>query len=157
MKEQEKRWISSEDLFAAVQEVLQDGMSASFVVTGMSMWPIMCHGRDQVVVEPIDTNSLRVGDIVLFQPVPGKYILHRITKLQDDKFETTGDGNLFRDGWFPKESVVARTVSIIRPNWIISCDSRLWHMYSHIWMRLYPIRRPIFAVWEVVRPWLRLR
>ena len=39
--------ISSEILFAAVEEQLAAGRSASFTVTGMSMWPFLCHGRDR--------------------------------------------------------------------------------------------------------------
>ena len=62
---EEKQWISSEVLFAAIAEQLAAGRQAAFTVTGMSMWPFLCHGRDQVIVGQAERASLRRGDIVL--------------------------------------------------------------------------------------------
>lgn len=93
--ETETKRLAPELLFAAVEEQLALGRKASFTVTGMSMWPFICHGRDQVVVTACDPDSLRVGDVVLFQTPLGNYMLHRVTALGPDAFETTGDGNCF--------------------------------------------------------------
>ena len=49
--EKEKKLISSQELFSAIGELLAQGRQAVFTVTGMSMWPFLCHGRDQVVVQ----------------------------------------------------------------------------------------------------------
>ncbi len=46
----EKRLISSSVLFAAIEEELQNRHQASFTITGMSMWPFLCHGRDKVII-----------------------------------------------------------------------------------------------------------
>lgn len=94
---EEKKRITSEILFAAIEEELKANRKASFTVTGMSMWPFLCHGRDQVMIEAVDPQRIQKGYIVLFK-VPGdKYILHRVTDISSDWFETTGDGNLCRD------------------------------------------------------------
>lgn len=37
--DKEKRWISSEELFSAIEELLAENRQAVFTVTGMSMWP----------------------------------------------------------------------------------------------------------------------
>lgn len=139
----EKRWISSEILFAAIEEQLAENRQAVFVVTGMSMWPFLCHGRDQVIVEKCDVSKLKKGDIVLFQTPLGNYILHRITKLYEYGFATTGDGNCFRDGVFPYFCIKARVVSMIRKDKELKCDSYFWRLIASIWMALYPFRKKL--------------
>lgn len=97
----EKRLISSSVLFAAIEEELQNRHQASFTITGMSMWPFLCHGRDKVIITACAAADLKKGDIVLLQTPLGNYLLHRVTGRKTGIFETTGDGNCFRDGWFP--------------------------------------------------------
>ena len=141
--------ISSEILFAVVEEQLAAGRSASFTVTGMSMWPFLCHGRDRVIVTGTSPDDLAVGDIILFCPVPGKYILHRITALREDAFETTGDGNCYRDGWISRECIRAKVTGIVRKGKTISCRSPFWRFIFAIWRILFPIRRPLLRLGRV--------
>lgn len=141
--EYEKQKIDPELLFSAVKAEIAEGRKALFTVTGMSMWPFICHGRDQVIVESCDPASLQVGDIVLFQTSFGNYILHRITSLKNNAFETTGDGNIFRDGWFSKDCVIARVESIVRKGRIIRCHNKRWRVLFSIWMFMFPVRKLI--------------
>lgn len=138
---EEKRWISSEDLFSAIAELLAEQKQAVFTVTGMSMWPFICHGRDQVVVEACNSDMLKKGDIILWCTPSGKYLLHRITTLSENCFETTGDGNCFRDGIFPRSCIKARVVKIIRKEKTIDCSSPFWKIVFHIWMWFFPLRK----------------
>lgn len=126
----EKRFISSEILFSAMEELLAEDRQAVFTVTGMSMWPFLCHGRDQVVVEKCDGSGIKKGDIVLFKILTGKYFLHRITQVGDGWFESTGDGNCFRDGKFDNSCIQARVVRLIRDGETIECDSKNGKQYS---------------------------
>lgn len=150
--QEEKRWISSKVLFAAIEEQLAEGRQAAFTVTGMSMWPFLCHGRDQVIVEAVEPKEVRKGDIVLFRILEEKYILHRITKLMPNSFETTGDGNCFRDGSFPYSCIVARVSFLIRKGKKIDCSDWRWRFIFRMWMMLFPIRRWLFRGWKKIRP-----
>ena len=157
---EEKRWISSKALFTAMEALLAEDRQAVFTVTGMSMWPFLCHGRDQVVLKRCDLDKLKKGDVVLFQTPLGNYMLHRITRLEPERFETTGDGNCFRDGLFPRNCVKAKACSFIRKGKTISCDAPLWRMIFDIWSFLYPIRR--YLLWGLrglshVKAWVRNR
>ena len=78
----EKRLISSSVLFAAIEEELQNRHQASFTITGMSMWPFLCHGRDKVIITACAAADLKKGDIVLLQTPLGNYLLHRVTERQ---------------------------------------------------------------------------
>ena len=132
--------MSPETLFNEIEKELMQGRKVKFTVTGMSMWPFICHGRDSVIVEAGVPDLLRVGDIVLLQTPMTNYMLHRITGLKEDSFETTGDGNCFRDGWFPKECVKAKVIRIVRKGKTIDCNSPWWRFVFSIWMMLFPVR-----------------
>ena len=144
--ETETKRLAPELLFAAVEEQLALGRKASFTVTGMSMWPFICHGRDQVIVASCDPNSLCVGDVILFQTPLGNYMLHRITALQPDSFETTGDGNCFRDGWFSRSCVRAKVETIIRDRRTIDCAAPSWRFVFTVWRILFPVRKPLLRL-----------
>ncbi|MGN0333093.1 MAG: S24/S26 family peptidase [Lachnospiraceae bacterium] len=149
--ENQKKYISSKILFSAISEQLAKDRQAVFTVTGMSMWPFLCHGRDQVIVEKAEKEYLKIGDIVLFLISNDKYILHRVTQLSCDSFQSTGDGNIFRDGWFPYESIVAKVGKVIRNGKVIDCNSREWETLSWIWMRLFRVRKWLFFFWFKIR------
>lgn len=146
-----KKLIPAEVLFAAIAEQLVCDRQAKFTVTGMSMWPFICHGRDQVIVGAVKPEELRKGDIILFQPVEGRYLLHRITKRTKEYFETTGDGNLFRDGKFLYDCVIAKVDKVIRNGKTIDSSNLGWRILSRYWMWLFPVRKQIFYIWFRIR------
>lgn len=151
----ETRLISSKILFTAISEQLAGGRQASFTVTGMSMWPFLCHVRDKVIISAAKPENLRKSDIVLFQPVKDKFILHRITKRTPEYFETTGDGNLFRDGKFPYDCIMAKVDKVVRKGKTIDCDNLGWKILARLWMFLFPIRKQIFYTWFRVRKYVK--
>ena len=154
----EKQYINEAFLFAAIEETLDQGYQASFTVTGMSMWPFLCHGRDNVILDKCQVNNLKRGDIVLYQiPVYDKYILHRITSLKGYQFECTGDGNLHRDGYYPKDQIKARVVKIIRDGKELSMDDPRMKVLSQIWMLLYPLRRMLLKFLKLISKYKRKR
>jgi len=145
VKEQRK-YISSGELFPVVLDLLNEYKQACFIVTGMSMWPFICHGRDKAIVEKCDPDKVKKGDIVLLEAVSGRYLLHRITKVLPDGIQTTGDGNCHRDGVFPRSCIRAKIVKIIRKGKVIDCTSVLWRGIFCLWMRMFPVRRYLLAV-----------
>lgn len=150
-----KKLIPAEVLFAAISEQLACNRQAKFTVTGMSMWPLICHARDQVIVGAVKPEELRKGDIILFQPVEGRFLLHRITTRTPEYFETTGDGNLFRDGKFPYDCVIAKVDKVIRNGKTIDCNKSGWKMLARIWMFLFPVRRYLFRGWFRIRKYVK--
>ena len=137
----EKHLIAEHILFEEIKNQLAAGRMISFTVTGMSMWPFLCHGRDQVVIKLLGEENLKKGDIILFQTSNGKYILHRITRIKDDKIQTTGDGNYYHDGWITKECVIAKVDHIMRKGQKILMTDHKWRVLSDLWMRLFFIRK----------------
>lgn len=131
--------LPNEEIFESIRTMLEQGLQASFTVTGNSMWPTLVHRRDQVVLEK-PTTPLKKGDVVLFCPMPGQYLLHRIHKRRKGVFFTTGDGNCFRDGQYPNEAVIGRVVRIRRKGKDISCRSFCYRLCTRLWCLAYPLR-----------------
>lgn len=139
----QKELVKTEELLRVAESILEEQYQVDFTVTGNSMWPLIRHGRDRVIMEKCSPDDLHVGDIILFHATESRYLLHRITKLHGDCFETTGDGNCFRDGYFPRTAIVARVVKVIRKGREISVSDIFWKIIFRIWMFLFPIRRPL--------------
>ena len=158
MHEESKRFVERIDnqiLFSEIEKMLAEGRQASFTVMGNSMYPFLVSGRDSVIVEDIGTGKLRVGDILLIKPLPNRYMLHRVTQLAEDGFETTGDRNSFRDGLFPYERIVGRVSVIIRKNKTIPCSNPWYRFLSGLWSLLFPFRENLIRAWGIIRRWKR--
>ena len=65
------QYVSAKTLFPIIRQLLNEHQQASFTVAGMSMWPFLCHGRDQVVLDYCSLDSLKVGDILLTKRLDG--------------------------------------------------------------------------------------
>lgn len=140
--------VDNAPFFASVKGLLDEGREVEFTVTGRSMYPLITNRRDSVIVEKAVPKDLRLRDIVLFAPLPDVYVLHRIIKLTENGFVTAGDGNLFVDGFFPNEALVARVNAVVRRGRKIPVTSKLYRLYSAIWVKLFPIRKPLFRISE---------
>ena len=157
----QKTGVHAHELFETLLPMLEEGHRAIIPVSGMSMWPFICHGRDQAILEACRGDDLHIGDIILFRTPLGNYMLHRVTALRPDAFETTGDGNCFRDGWFPRDCAKAKAISIRRNGHTIDCTAPGWRFIFACWRVLFPVRKPLLRLLQQigrvkakVRKWL---
>ena len=139
-------YIPNDEFCTAVRQMLEEGKDVDFTVTGNSMWPLLKHGRDRVVLTRCKPQDIRKGDIVLFEALPSKFLLHRVTKLKENAFETTGDFNTFRDGVFPKDCVIGKAVRIVRKDKSYGTDSFFMRLYSDLWRALFFARKPLIKL-----------
>ena len=123
-----------------------------FTVVGGSMFPLIRVNRDQVMLVSAEPADIRVGDIVLFPGNyrGGKYCLHRVWRLDGDRVQTFGDGNMQPDGWFPKKRILGRAKLIRRGNQTIDCDDPKWRRRAARWCALRRIRPLLLLPHRVV-------
>lgn len=138
--------MSAKHFFPLVIEQLEEGRKVRFIVSGSSMMPWIVNNRDSVELVSVHGMKLKKGDIILFQPLKGKYILHRIIKVYPEGYATMGDGNFYPDGYTAKETVIAKVVSIYRKGKKIDCESKKWKLVFRLWMLLYPVRRYLIKI-----------
>lgn len=87
-----------------VQEFIAQGQSFRFQARGGSMWPTIKDG-ELLHIQPIGKNSLRRGDIVLFNQ-GGRLKAHRIVALQTEHVVTRGDACADSDGLVPQSDIL---------------------------------------------------
>lgn len=135
--------IPGQQLFPAVEDILEDGTQFKLVVTGNSMRPFLKHKRDSVTLTSITNHTIKRGDIVLIRRHSDTYVLHRVQKLQSDGFIMNGDAQTW-DEFVPFIQVIAIVSRIERKGRLISCDNRTYRILSEVWMLLRPVRGLLF-------------
>lgn len=85
--------LPTEEYFARVRQSLSEKGQAYVRVTGMSMWPLLHHLRDGVILIP--PHEIRRGDIVLFARESGRYALHRVIEKKGEIFTMAGDSLVY--------------------------------------------------------------
>ena len=113
-----------------------------FTVAGSSMFPLIRVNRDQVMLTSVESEDIKVGDIVLFPGhyKGGEYCLHRVWKLDGDRVQTFGDGNPKPDGWFPRSRILGRAKLIKRGKQTIDCDDPKVQRRAARWCALWRLR-----------------
>lgn len=133
--------VPATELFEAIKQTLRDGYDVEFTVTGNSMWPILCHKRDSVIISACNVQKIKCGDTVLYCPIPEKYLLHRVMSVKNGKFCTAGDYNCFYDGNFSTDCVIGKVTTYIRNGKKFPADSFAMRIWSFCWRVLFPVRK----------------
>jgi hypothetical protein len=88
---------------------LQQGETVSFRPTGNSMSPKIRSGQ-LCTVEPVDSQALRVGDIVLCR-VKGREYLHLVKAIQGGRFQI-GNNRGGINGWIGGHGIFGRLLRV---------------------------------------------
>ena len=147
--------------WVALQEQSPDGtgqIPVWFQVTGGSMLPFVRPFRDHVMIVAVKEEELKVGDIVLF---PGKYLggdycLHRLYRIDGERVQTFGDGNLRPDQWQPKKQILGKALLIKRGRLTIDCESLRWIRLFRLWNKSLPLRPMLLLPFRVMNKLHRL-
>lgn len=112
---------------------------------GVSMWPLLRHRRDTVVVEPC-AGRLRVHDVPLYRRGDA-YVLHRIVEVRPDSYVICGDNCVEKERGVTDEQILGVLAGLYRDDRPVSLDSRAYRAYVRAWCALYPVRR----IWKRAR------
>lgn len=139
--------IANDILIPQIISLLEEGHTVTLKVKGFSMRPFLENDRDKVLLKKSE-NPI-VGDVVLAEIAPKRYVLHRLISLNNGEAILRGDGNLSKE-YCKKSDIHGIATGFYRKGTDIfdSCDSRKWKVYSFIWTHLYPIRRYLLAIYR---------
>jgi signal peptidase len=126
-------------------ELLSLGCRVRFRASGSSMHPAICHG-DMITVEPVDPQSVKKGDILLFRR-SGRPLAHRVVHVGMEKgsvveFIVRGDAKLACDAPVKPEEVLGRVSNIAR-RWRSMVLTYLFGLPSVLSRRRYQSRAPL--------------
>ena len=92
-------------------------------ISGDSMLPVFDCDDWLILKEVENSNEVEIGDIILFRNNEGLLIIHRVFKIENDKYQTKADnlGSVViinhkiasSDNWIDFDKIVAKVVGII--------------------------------------------
>ena len=108
-------------------------------LNGYSMQPLVRRLRDYVTVQPL-RRPLKVGDIVLFADDMGRYVVHRVWKLQPDWVITLGDNCKAPDRPLRYDQIWGLVTRLERGILTINLDNGVSRLLGRAWMGMLPVR-----------------
>lgn len=141
--------LPNEILLPEVVRLLKEDERVTLRVKGNSMLPFIVGERDSVVLGPVRT--LKKGDIVLAQLADGRFVIHRIIAIGDNRIALMGDGNSYATENCIRKDVSGIVVKIIRNGKVIECESLSERSRVKLWNYLKPVRRYMLAVYRRIK------
>ena len=142
----EMKQIPNDLFFSWVETEIAEGRSVRFRLKGVSMFPLIRNGKDEVVLRPCSAEELRPMDVVLFK-YKGTHLLHRIIHRDGDRLLIQGDGSFVAQEQCTTDTVIGKVRAIVRPSGkVISVESWRWRFPSWIWRNLGVLRNPLLRI-----------
>ncbi len=135
-----KRIISNQSAFSQARDLLLEGESVRIAVRGQSMLPFFQSGST-ILLRPIRKEDFRVGHVVMAESAPGRFVVHRILRIEGDRVVLLGDGNLYGTETMSREKVYG----IVDCGWLHLRLAALWRI-------MQPLRRYPLAVLRRICP-----
>lgn len=134
--------------FTRLKDELSAGRSVISFTSGVSMEPLLHDKRKKnathVLIVPI-TGICQVGDMPLALLPDGRYILHRIIRIdkkQDKVIYVTRGDNCVGCEYVPQQAVYGVVREIYYKNdKTVKVTDKKYQRYVKVWMQLYPIRK----------------
>lgn len=154
MKPETVRILPTETYFAMVREKLESSGQAYVRVTGNSMMPLLRNIKDGVIIEP--RGEIHAGDIVLFDRRNGRYALHRVIRVHEDRFDMAGDNQWHIEYGLPVDQVMGVAACIVRGDRRIPCSKKSLRIHARVVTFLTEPRIKLRrAVGKLVKPFRR--
>lgn len=96
---------------------------------GTSMLPLLRERIDTVKLVKIE-QPLKKYDVVLYQRPTGKYVLHRIVKVKNKKYDICGDNQLSIEKNVPESWLIAVMEGIYRDDIFVTINNIEYVKYS---------------------------
>lgn len=103
------------------------------------MLPMLRQGKDAVELGAA-VGQLKKYDLPVYRYPSGKYVMHRIVRVEQDHYVCLGD-NTYEYEKIRPEQIIAVVVAFRRGQKRISVDSLGYQLYSRIWVAIYPFRK----------------
>ena len=125
-----------------------DAPPVRIMLNGNSMFPLVRWNRDHVTIDPVE-NEIMLGDIVLFnEPGTGRYVVHRIWEIKDNRVLTWGDHCSDPDSWIPLSSVWGIVSLVERGKRRIVPNPRKGLRWAKFWHKAGKVYRGLGRCWH---------
>ena len=133
--------------FAQVESEISLGRSVWFKVKGNSMYPFLSGDKDYILLSPVNEHVVK-NDVVLFF-YRGRHVLHRVIKIEGEKYIIQGDGVYASREFCHSKDIIGKVTQIQRPSGkIIPVTSFKWRMFSLLWVNLRFLRKYLLFIYR---------
>lgn len=137
--------IENDILIPELARLLATGKVVRFTPSGVSMRPFIEGDRDSVILEPVATP--RIGDVILAQveTLCGRqtYVLHRLVRIEGEKYILQGDGNLSGEETCFRADIIGRVKQVENPK-----GHRKPLTRGRLWYVLRPVRKWLLKIYR---------
>ncbi len=128
-----------------IEKLLQEGKNICIKPQGYSMYPVLVPGRDEAIIEPVDTTKLRRGNVVLYRRDKdvengGILVLHRIWKVRQEGIYLVGDNQKEIEGPLRKNQIKGILAGMNRKGRYIPVTNPVYRFLTGVWLWLRPLR-----------------
>lgn len=141
--------LPNKEFLKEVRALIAEGHHVTLRVRGVSMRPFLEDRRDKIILTKLQPP--KVGDAVLAEIAPDKYVYHRIVAIEGDKVTLKGDGNVHGTEECYIDNVVASTLAFIRKGKHYSPQGCFWRYYSALWPKWPFARRVLLKFYKIMR------
>lgn len=135
----DKQVIPMESLMQLLQVQMEEGGRANLTVTGYSMHPLLRNRKDSVVLVPA-VGRQKKGDIILYRRESGQFVLHRIIRVEEERYVCSGDNQVMREP-VTQEQILAVVDGFTRKGKTYGMDHSGYRVYTWLWVELFCLRK----------------
>ncbi|MDD6728822.1 MAG: S24/S26 family peptidase [Eubacteriales bacterium] len=130
----------------SIKEILDTFGQYTGLTMGTSMKPLIHQQKDNIIIVK-NKGRLKKYDVPVYVTPQGKYIMHRVVKVCDDHYVIVGD-NLLRKEYVTDDMICGVLVGFYKngKHYVDCQNSKLYKLYSRIWVALLPVRPVLFLV-----------
>lgn len=137
-------------LMPLFREQWETGASVRFSPRGTSMLPMLRQGVDTVTLSPLP-EKLKKYDLPLYQMADGKYVLHRIVRVEGETYTCMGDNLFVPETGLRRDQMIALVTAFTRGEKGHRVTGFGYRLYCRFWHYSRPLRR----FWRRGMGWLR--
>ena len=132
--------ILEDELMPLIRERLAAGQRVRYLpFRGYSMLPMLRQGIDTVELAPLP-EKLSKYDLPVYQYPSGKYVMHRIVKVEKDHCICLGD-NTYSYETIRREQMLGIVSAFKRGTKRIEANAFSYRLYCRLWVASFPVRR----------------
>lgn len=147
MIEKDRIVIPNAIILGEVASLLREGKEVMLSPGGQSMLPFIIGARDRVRLQRLVAPA--VGDIVLAHLPDGRFVLHRVLRIDGETLTLMGDGNLKARETCSLECVCGTATACVRPDGTeYDLRSGVCLSQARLWRCMLPLRRILLAIYK---------
>lgn len=133
------RVVPPEEVMEQLLELLDHTEQVPLVISGSSMYPFLRHRRDTVYLSKVKA-PLRVGDMILYRRLSGQYVLHRIVRAGQGRYDLLGDRQTVIEPGIRDSQILAVVTAVRRDGKLLKSGDRVWDFFEKCWVHVIRLR-----------------